>query len=343
MIPGLSGPRVHGPGDWAAPLVTQGPRRDHDASRGRALASVERARQDAGVTFERSRSAEVGFAGYRPRGGARRALGRAADRLPDANDTGRTSEPPAAQRSSAAGAASDSASGEPLSPQDQDTVAELRERDREVRAHENAHAAAGGGYASAPSYTYVTGPDGKRYAVGGEVQIDAAPVEGNPEATIEKMRVVIRAAMAPAEPSGQDQRVAASATQTMLDAQRELVARKTEEANADSRSRHEANERAAQAVDVSRPVDAGPVGTMDSPPAIGPDANPALSPLPGALGSRRSAHTRSPTATAARERVGQVEEPTVPRRIWRPAVTRYRLLAPATETREPLLGPRAYA
>lgn len=102
-------------------------------------------------------------------------------------------------------------------------LSRLKARDREVRAHETAHQATGGQYASAPTYEYERGPDGVQYAVGGEVQIDIAPVEWNPQATIEKMRVVRAAALAPAEPSGQDRAVAAEATQIMLRAQVDLA------------------------------------------------------------------------------------------------------------------------
>lgn len=102
-------------------------------------------------------------------------------------------------------------------------LTELKARDREVRAHEAAHQAAGGQYAGGMSFTYQRGPDGAQYAVGGEVSIDMSPVNGNPQATIEKMRVVRAAAMAPAEPSGQDRAVAAQAMQVMLQAQSELA------------------------------------------------------------------------------------------------------------------------
>ncbi|WP_417530967.1 putative metalloprotease CJM1_0395 family protein [Marinobacter lipolyticus] len=101
-------------------------------------------------------------------------------------------------------------------------LTELKARDREVRAHEAAHKAVGGQHAGAISYDYQRGPDGARYAVGGEVSIDISPVQGDPEATIEKMRVVRAAAMAPAEPSSQDRAVAAEATQIMLQAQTDL-------------------------------------------------------------------------------------------------------------------------
>lgn len=111
----------------------------------------------------------------------------------------------------------------------QKAVAELSARDAEVRAHERAHQAVGGPYAGAVSYSYQTGPDGKRYAVSGEVPIDVSPVPGDPRATIEKMRVVKAAATAPAKPSTQDLNVAATATRILVQAQIELAAQRQEE------------------------------------------------------------------------------------------------------------------
>ncbi|WP_239985564.1 putative metalloprotease CJM1_0395 family protein [Marinobacter salexigens] len=102
-------------------------------------------------------------------------------------------------------------------------LTELKARDREVRAHEAAHQAVGGQHAGAISLSFQRGPDGAQYAVGGEVSIDISPVNGDPQATIEKMRVVRSAAMAPAEPSSQDRAVAAQAMQIMLQAQSELA------------------------------------------------------------------------------------------------------------------------
>lgn len=100
-----------------------------------------------------------------------------------------------------------------VSPEQQEVVQKLVARDREVRQHEQAHLAAAGPYArGGPTYTYQKGPDGKNYAIGGEVQIDTAPVQGDPEATVRKAQVVRAAALAPAEPSGQDRAVAAAAT-----------------------------------------------------------------------------------------------------------------------------------
>jgi hypothetical protein len=115
-----------------------------------------------------------------------------------------------------------------LSEDEQRVVDELKARDAEVRRHEQAHAAVGGGYASAPSYVYQVGPDGRRYAVGGSVEIDMSPVPGDPEATIAKMDVVRRAAMAPAEPSSTDRSVAAAAQAAQAQALAELNADRIE-------------------------------------------------------------------------------------------------------------------
>ncbi len=99
-----------------------------------------------------------------------------------------------------------------LSEEDQKEVQTLKDRDREVKIHEQAHAAVGGQYAGSPQYEYETGPDGKRYAVGGEVSIDVGE-EAEPEDTVQKMQIVRAAALAPAEPSTQDLKVAAEASQ----------------------------------------------------------------------------------------------------------------------------------
>ena len=96
---------------------------------------------------------------------------------------------------------------------------ELQRRDREVRQHERAHISAGGRHVrGGASFSYERGPDGKHYAVGGEVQIDTSPVAGDPAATIRKMQAVKRAAMAPAEPSAQDRAVAAAAARAEAEA-----------------------------------------------------------------------------------------------------------------------------
>lgn len=106
----------------------------------------------------------------------------------------------------------------------QTELRELSSRDREVRTHEQAHKAVGGQYAGAISYSYERGPDGRLYAVGGSVSIDTAPVPGDPQATLQKLQQVQRAALAPAQPSPQDLAVASQAAQAMAVARAELAA-----------------------------------------------------------------------------------------------------------------------
>lgn len=125
----------------------------------------------------------------------------------------------AGERDEAATAAANQ-NGE-LTPEQEQQVAELKRRDAEVRAHEAAHQAAGGAYAGSASYEYQRGPDGASYAVGGEVPIDVSR-ENEPQATINKMEQIKAAALAPAEPSGQDRAVAAQADAIKAEAQQEL-------------------------------------------------------------------------------------------------------------------------
>ena len=119
-----------------------------------------------------------------------------------------------------------------LSEAEQRQVAELAERDREVRAHEMAHVAAGAGLVTrGASYTYQTGPDGKRYAIGGEVGIDTSPGR-SPEESLSKAERIRAAALAPAEPSGQDRQVAAQASRMASDARMEIARREFEQGGA---------------------------------------------------------------------------------------------------------------
>lgn len=107
-------------------------------------------------------------------------------------------------------------------------VRKLKDREQEVRAHENAHKSAGGPHAGTVSYTYTRGPDGKVYITGGEVSIDVSE-EGTPAATIRKMEQVKAAALAPSEPSSQDQSVAAKASMIAMQARQEASRLKEEE------------------------------------------------------------------------------------------------------------------
>ncbi len=117
-----------------------------------------------------------------------------------------------------------------LDSSQQQEVNKLQARDSEVRAHEAAHKAAGGGLAGSASYSYQRGPDGKMYAIGGEVSISFEK-GSTPQETIANARQVAAAAMAPANPSPQDFSVAASARMMELSAQQELVKQLQEEQN----------------------------------------------------------------------------------------------------------------
>jgi len=110
-----------------------------------------------------------------------------------------------------------------LTEEEQRQVEELKQCDRAVRAHEQAHLAAAGQYArGGPSFSYQRGPDGGQYAVGGEVRIDLSPVPGDPLATIQKVLSIQRAALAPADPSSADRQIAARAAAMTAQACQEL-------------------------------------------------------------------------------------------------------------------------
>jgi hypothetical protein len=119
-----------------------------------------------------------------------------------------------------------------LSAEDRAVLEELKARDAEVRAHEAAHVAAGGQHVrGGASYGFETGPDGRQYAVEGEVGIDTAPVPNDPEATAAKARQVRAAALAPAQPSGADQSIAAQAAQMEAQAMVEIAEAQRDEAS----------------------------------------------------------------------------------------------------------------
>ena len=106
--------------------------------------------------------------------------------------------------------------------QDAAEIEQLKARDQEVRVHEQAHASTGGQYAGAPQYEFTTGPDNKRYVTDGEVSIDVSEAK-TPEETLKKMEQVRAAALAPAEPSSQDLKVAAEASQKATEARSEIA------------------------------------------------------------------------------------------------------------------------
>lgn len=115
-----------------------------------------------------------------------------------------------------------------LTPAEEQELRELQQRDRDVKAHEQTHLAVAGRHArGGASYTYQQGPDGQRYATGGEVPIDAS-AEPSPGATVEKIRTVRRAALAPAQPSPADRAIAAAAAAAKAQALVELRAAQSE-------------------------------------------------------------------------------------------------------------------
>jgi hypothetical protein len=151
-----------------------------------------------------------------------------------------------------------------LTNEEKRELQQLKQRDREVRAHEAAHKSAAGDLArGGAQFETEVGPDGRRYAVGGEVQIDTSKVAGDPQATINKAERIRRAATAPAQPSAQDRAVAAEAAQMKAEAQQELNAQKAEQQQGDF-SREAANDASsgAQHTGFTNSTEPAPVGEL---------------------------------------------------------------------------------
>ncbi|MDD3436603.1 MAG: putative metalloprotease CJM1_0395 family protein [Candidatus Gastranaerophilales bacterium] len=111
---------------------------------------------------------------------------------------------------------------EELTLEEKQVIAKLKARDAEVKAHEQAHIAAAAGIsASAPHYDYEIGPDGKKYAVGGEVNISFIE-SSDPAENIAKAKAMKAAALAPAQPSAQDRAVANDAARIIAENKQEL-------------------------------------------------------------------------------------------------------------------------
>lgn len=116
-------------------------------------------------------------------------------------------------------------------------VKELEKREQDVKAHEQAHLAAGGGVVQGGArYTYEPGPDGKRYVSGGEVQVAVSADASNPSRTLQQAQQARQAALAPADPSPQDRTAAAQAAQMAAQAGQE-IARQAEPAAGSSDDR----------------------------------------------------------------------------------------------------------
>lgn len=110
-----------------------------------------------------------------------------------------------------------------LDEREKKLIHELRRRDSETKQHEQAHIAAGGSLiVSGPSYKFITGPDGRNYAIGGQVSLDITP-EHDPHDTLKKAEQIERTAMAPMKPSPQDFRVVNQAKQLQLIAEQQIA------------------------------------------------------------------------------------------------------------------------
>ncbi len=107
-----------------------------------------------------------------------------------------------------------------LSEEDQRVVNELRRTDQQVRAHEQAHAAAGG---INVRYAYQTGPDGRSYAVSGttDIAVSAPPSDANGK--LAQARKLRTAALAPMDPSARDLAVVARAARLEIEARSEMA------------------------------------------------------------------------------------------------------------------------
>lgn len=127
-----------------------------------------------------------------------------------------------------------------LSADEESMVKNLQARDSEVKAHEAAHQAAGGGMTGAASYTYQQGPDGKMYAIGGEVSISTKS-GSSPEEALRNARQVAAAAMAPANPSPQDYSVASSARVMEMKALQQIAKQQQEEITGKETYKNEAD------------------------------------------------------------------------------------------------------
>lgn len=114
----------------------------------------------------------------------------------------------------------DSKLNKKLTPDEERLVLDLQSRDAEVKAHESAHQS-GGASTGAATYTYQQGPDGKMYAIGGEVSV-SFQTGSTPQETIANAQAVIASATAPSDPSGQDMAVASSAMVMMMKAKQQI-------------------------------------------------------------------------------------------------------------------------
>lgn len=94
---------------------------------------------------------------------------------------------------------------------------ELQHADASVRTHEGLHFRTASGLASGlPEYDYITGPDGKLYAVAGNVKVRTSAT-ADPEKAARDMTTFHAAATAPGDASAEDMGAARAAHQSATD------------------------------------------------------------------------------------------------------------------------------
>lgn len=121
----------------------------------------------------------------------------------------------------------------------QDTVdiQKLSQQDTEIRQYERAHLAVAGMVTrGGPHNEYRLGSDGRLYAVGGGVSLDINTGAGNYQRTLTKMEQVRRAALAPANLSIEDERVAALARYDIYRTRLETLNQQHEQARSTPRT-----------------------------------------------------------------------------------------------------------
>ena len=155
--------------------------------------------------------------------------------------------------------------GSELSEKEEQRVEKLKKQDRKIRRHEQAHLAAAGPYAKGGArYTYKTGPDGKQYAVDGSVSIDTG-TESSPEATIAKMKVVQRAALAPQDPSPQDRATYSAAVKKEMKARQAMRQQSQEEAREAGEAQGRASETKPAGIGNGRRISTASAGSHTAP------------------------------------------------------------------------------
>lgn len=77
-------------------------------------------------------------------------------------------------------------------------------------------------HTSGPNYEYETGPDGRKYAVAGDVNVSYSH-SSDPEVNLRNAQQLKASALAPADPSSQDRKVAAQAEMEIAQARQEIL------------------------------------------------------------------------------------------------------------------------